>query len=89
MVSLKQTNAPVPNRLSSELNFKRLSDCYSITKRDLSKIDKESIQASEKDPFESNFMFMKRLALTPASQTTSSLKFNDGLKFMAEEKKRP
>ena len=32
---------------------------------------------------------MKRVALTPASQTTSSLKVNDGFKFMAEERKRP
>lgn len=31
---------------------------------------------------------MKRVALTPASQTTSSLKANQGFKLMAEEKKR-
>lgn len=89
VVSLKPTVVPVANKLSNELNYKLLSDCYSMTKRDLSKCDKSSLQASDRDPMDFNFKFLKRVANTPASQTTSSLKVEEGLKFMvADVKKR-
>lgn len=90
--SLKQTVSPVAHKLSNELtmNMRLLSDCYSMTKRDtISKCDKSSIQGSDKDPLDFNFKFLKRVANTPASQTTSSRKVEEGLKFMvAEAKKR-
>lgn len=92
VTSLKQTVAPIAHKLSNELNvnMKLLSDCYSMTKRDaISKCDKSSIQGSETEPIDFNFRFMKRVANTPASHTTSSLKVEDGLRFMvAEAKKR-
>jgi hypothetical protein len=40
VVSLKPTVVPVANMLSNELNTKVLSECYSMTKRDVSKCDK-------------------------------------------------
>jgi hypothetical protein len=59
-----------------------------MTRRDLSKYDKESMQASDRDPIDYNFKFLKRVANTPASQTTTSLKLTDGFKFMATEDKK-
>jgi hypothetical protein len=60
-----------------------------MTKKDFSKYDKSSVQGSEKDPIDFSFNFLKRVANTPVSQTTSSLKVEDRLKFMvADSKKR-
>ncbi len=82
VVSLKQTVVPVAHKLSNELNTRLLSDYYSVTKHDLSKYDKSSIQPSDKDPIDFNFKFLKRVNNTPASQTTSSIRVNDGFKLM-------
>jgi hypothetical protein len=82
VVSLKQTAVPVAHKLSNELNTRLLSDYQSVTKRDMRRYDKSSIQASDKDPIDFNFQFLKRVNNTPASQTTSSIRVEDGLKFM-------
>lgn len=59
-----------------------------MTKRDVSKFDKSSMQGSDRDPIDFNFKFLKRVANTPASQTTSSLKADEGLTFMVTEAKK-
>ena len=59
-----------------------------MTKRDLSKMDRDSIIASERDHNDYNFKFVKRVANTPPSQTTTSLKANDGFQFMVTDLKK-
>lgn len=56
--------------------MKKLSDCYSMTKRDISRVDKESVYTIENDPPNFALRFAKKNNIhTPVSQTTTSKKY--------------